>query len=242
MAEITRRRLGREVTSRLVDPLIGGIHAGDTTTMSTAAVFPALLAAAAQRGSLMRALRPASPVSPVAAGGQTAGGEEPVFYTVRGGLARLVDALGAALAAKGVDVRLRAGVDRLEPLAPDRGRVDEPQAVPDGPGWALHTTQATVHADAVILAVPSTVTAALLEPVDSTLATMVGAIDYADVTLVTLQMPASGVGRRPGRHGLPRPGRVGVPDHGVHLAHVEVAGPPAARRRDRAGLGGALRR
>ncbi len=28
---ITRRRLGREVTARLVDPLIGGIHAGDTT-------------------------------------------------------------------------------------------------------------------------------------------------------------------------------------------------------------------
>ena len=43
VADITRRRLGREVTELLVDPLIGGIHAGDTTQMSAAAVFPALL-------------------------------------------------------------------------------------------------------------------------------------------------------------------------------------------------------
>ncbi len=183
VAEITRRHLGREVTARLVDPLIGGIHAGDTTTMSTAAVFPALLDAAAQRGSLMRALRPTAPSPAPAPSGHTAGGEEPLFHTVRGGLARLVHALAAALEAKGVEVRRRAEVDRLTP-----GGLD-------GPGWALRTPQGTLHADAVILAVPAPAAAALLEPVDSALAVMVGAIDYADVTLVTMQMPATGVGR-----------------------------------------------
>jgi len=41
----------------LVDPLIGGIHAGSSRDMSTTAIFPPLLAAAQRRGSLMRALR-----------------------------------------------------------------------------------------------------------------------------------------------------------------------------------------
>ncbi len=195
VAEITRRHLGREVTARLVDPLIGGIHAGDTATMSTAAVFPALLEAAARPGSLMRALRPVSPSAAPAAMGQGAGGDEPVFHTVRGGLARLVDALGAALAAQGADLRLGAGVDRLEPLGPHTRRADDGPGGPDGPGWTLHTTQGPLRADAVILATPADVAAALLGPVDSALAGLVGAVDYADVTLVTMQMPASGVGR-----------------------------------------------
>ncbi len=42
---IVSRHLGRQVTERLADPLIGGIHAGPVTAMSAAAVFAPLLAA-----------------------------------------------------------------------------------------------------------------------------------------------------------------------------------------------------
>jgi oxygen-dependent protoporphyrinogen oxidase len=183
VADITRRRLGREVTARLVDPLIGGIHAGDTTQMSAAAVFPVLLDAAQRGGSLMRTLRPTTAVGHGAPGA----GEAPVFYTVRGGLSRLVDTVAEALRRRGVDVRLQTSVDRIAPRPPGDGNETR--------RWTLHTAGGTVEADAVVIATPATTAAALLAPVDDAVATLVGAIDYSDVTLVTLQMPAGAVTR-----------------------------------------------
>jgi oxygen-dependent protoporphyrinogen oxidase len=194
VAEITRRHLGHEVTARLVDPLVGGIHAGDTTQMSAAAVFPALLDAARRGGSLMRALRPAAP-PPTGTGpgpGTAREDETPVFHTVRGGLSRLVEALSQALVSRGVDIRLRTPVHRLERRAPDGADASSPH---DGARWALHGAAGTIDADAVVIAVPAAPAAALLDPVDHALATMVGSIAYADVTLVTLQMPEDAVGR-----------------------------------------------
>ena len=189
VADITRRRLGREVTARLVDPLIGGIHAGDTTHTSAAAVFPALLDAAAHGGSLMRALRPPSSSAPSASTDPDGpGADPPVFFTVRGGLSRLVDTLAAALGTRGVEIRLQSPVDRLELRTlgdGDRG----------AKRWTLHTALGTVEADGVVIATPATSATALLAPVDSVVAGLLGAIDYADVTLVTLQLPASGVSR-----------------------------------------------
>ena len=85
---LVARKLGRGVVDTLVDPLMGGIHAGSVDDMSAAAVYPPLLAAAQRRGGLMRALRaevpPPDPDGP------------PLFWALRGGMATLVDALAAA--------------------------------------------------------------------------------------------------------------------------------------------------
>ena len=51
---LVSRKLGQRVVDMLVDPLIGGIHAGSVDDMSAAATFPPLLAAAQRRGGLMR--------------------------------------------------------------------------------------------------------------------------------------------------------------------------------------------
>jgi len=193
VAEITRRHLGAEVTAGLVDPLIGGIHAGDTTQMSAAAVFPALLDAAQTGGSLMRALRPVPGASspPATRHGTAPDGDDPVFYTVRGGLSRLVDALATALGARGVDVRLSAPVDRIELRS---AACAEPSSESHDGSWVLHTPRGTIRSSAVIITTPTHAAAALLTPVDDTIATMMREIDYSDVTLVTLQVPAAGVG------------------------------------------------
>jgi len=195
IADITRRRLGREVTASLTDPLIGGIHAGDTTQMSAAAVFPALLAADAHGGSLMRALRVDAPSGPPVdnAHHRGAGAELPVFHTVRGGLGRLVDALADQLRGRGVEVQVRAPVEHLERCRPhdgERGREDR-----DAPGWALRGVHQTWKADAVIIATPARAAAALLESVDASVATQLAAIDYAEVTLLTLVVPTEGMAR-----------------------------------------------
>ena len=181
------------MTTQLVDPLVGGIHAGDTTRMSTAAVFPALLDAASS-GSIMRALRMTTPSPPASAPGSptTGDGEAPVFYTVRDGLSRLVDRLADALGTRGVDIRMRTPVERVEL----RGTDDRTRRHADAATrWALRTPGSTLEADAVVIATPANRAAELLEPVQGSVAALLGAIDYADVTLVTLQVPADGVGR-----------------------------------------------
>jgi oxygen-dependent protoporphyrinogen oxidase len=80
MGEIVRKRFGREVQERLVDPLMGGVHAGRSDLLSSAVASPQLLAAARKGGSLMKAL-PATPPS-----------TDPVFFTIASGLGTLVDA------------------------------------------------------------------------------------------------------------------------------------------------------
>jgi len=208
IAEITRRRLGREVTAWLVDPLIGGIHAGDSEHMSAAAVFPALLEADSQGGSLMRALRAgAESATPAATGRDTAATDPPVFHTVRGGLSRLVDALADRLRGRGVDVHLHTPVEHLERRRPDDG--EEADGVRDGPGWTLRTTRGTWEADAVVIATPATAAAVLLESVDRSISTQLGAIDYAPVTLVTMQIPAEAVARPLEGTGFLVPGATG---------------------------------
>ncbi len=172
VGEIVRSRLGPQVLARLADPLIGGINAGPASEMSAAAVFPPLLDADRAGGSLFRALRP-----PPARNGAAAE-PAPVFLAPRGGMTRIVDELAGALERDDVDVRTDAPVDTLRP---------------DDGGWSLEVAGATLRADAVILAVPAPVAAALLHPVEESLAGLLGTIDYASVTTVTLRMAEAGV-------------------------------------------------
>ncbi len=164
---LVSRKLGRRVSERLVDPLIGGIHAGSVDDMSAAATYPPLLAAAQKRGSLMRALRaevpPPSPDAP------------PLFWALEGGMASMVERLRTALTARGVEIRCTAPVDRFERL---------------GTGWNVVSGGTYEDADAVVLAVPAPVACDLLRPHDDEAAGLLAHIDYASVSLVTFRVRA----------------------------------------------------
>ena len=161
---LVARKLGRRVVDTLVDPLLGGIHAGSVDDMSAAATFPPLLAAAQRRGGLMRALR-AEVSTPDPDG-------PPLFWSLDGGMSSLVDALAAGLRRRGVDVRLSSPADRL-------------QRSPAG--WTVVVTNQRVAADAVVLATPAPATAALLRPHDDEVAGLLDGVDYASVVVVTFR-------------------------------------------------------
>ncbi len=91
---LVRPQLGDDLFERLVDPLIGGINAGDCDHLSVRAVAPQLAAAAERDEDLTRGLRT----------GATAP-QGPVFHSPVGGMGALVDALLAWLRAHRVDVR-----------------------------------------------------------------------------------------------------------------------------------------
>jgi protoporphyrinogen/coproporphyrinogen III oxidase len=190
VGEVVGRRLGRQVVERLADPLIGGIHAGGVEQMSAAAVFPALVAAAGRGGSLMRNLRAVA----VPASSPSGGSSAPTFLTVRGGLARLVEALHRALVVRGVEIHTASPVSSLE--RPGR--------------WALRTADGvTSEADAVVLTAPAPLSAGLVRPHSPLLAGLLESIDYASVTLLTLRFAAADVGTLPEGSGFLVPRRDG---------------------------------
>ncbi len=79
-------RFGSQVAERLVEPLLGGIHAAGLDDLSAEATAPQILAAACRSRSLLLGLRAAAP----AGSGQ---GATPLFATPRMGTAAIVDAL-----------------------------------------------------------------------------------------------------------------------------------------------------
>ncbi|HET7820390.1 MAG TPA: protoporphyrinogen oxidase, partial [Ornithinibacter sp.] len=57
VAEVLRPRLGHEAVERIVQPLLGGVHAGSVDRLSARSTVPEVLAIAASQRSLMLALR-----------------------------------------------------------------------------------------------------------------------------------------------------------------------------------------
>jgi oxygen-dependent protoporphyrinogen oxidase len=158
IASFVRRRFGREAVDYLAEPLLAGIHAGDAERLSGRALFPKLLEAEQQSGSVLRSLRAARHV------GSPAG----AFVSLPGGVGELVETLGAALPAH--VVRLSMRVTDLR-----RARV-----------FTVESGTETAHARSVILAVPAYAAAGLLRSVDTTLAARCDGVPYASTATVAL--------------------------------------------------------
>ncbi|HYJ70729.1 MAG TPA: protoporphyrinogen oxidase [Nocardioidaceae bacterium] len=167
VAAVVSKRLGREVVDRLVEPLLGGVYAGHADRLSLRAAAPQIAALVDAGPSLLAAAR----VSRRRA--ESTGG--PVFAGIRGGVARLADAI---VAASGVTVRTGAPVRELH-------RVDD--------RWRLvigSTRDAeALDADAVILATPAAPTARLLGDAAPQVAYELRRIEYASMAIVTLAFP-----------------------------------------------------
>lgn len=200
VGDIVGTRLGHQVVERLVDPLVGGIHAGGVDDLSAEATFPPLLAAERQSGSLIRALRrpptpgqtpPAPPPGPGAV-------PPPVFWSLDGGNARLPAELAAALAARGVVVHTGVAVESMDRLAEDGSGPTWRLALAGDAGGVPGTTGSsdtvrTLDVDAVVLAVPAGQAAGLLGGHAPLATSLLSAIEHASVTVVTLSMPAGSI-------------------------------------------------
>ncbi|MDA8381051.1 MAG: protoporphyrinogen oxidase [Actinomycetota bacterium] len=183
VASIVAPRLGAEVARRLVDPIVGGIHAGSTHDMSAAAVFPELLDAARSGGSLMRALgalRAGNSDPRFGEDGEAPLAPPPIFQSLRGGLERLVDALTRSLRERGVTIHTGAPVTALE-------RQET--------AWRVVSAATTTDASAVVLATPAAVSAQLLAPHAPPATAALRAIDAASVAIVTLAYRRADVAR-----------------------------------------------
>lgn len=167
---LVEERLGREVVDRLVEPLLGGVYAGEAREISTRAAVPQLLSLLEQHGSLTKAA--AAALSRPSTG--------PIFAGLAGGMGLLPIAVAASL-----DVQTDVAVSALQ-------RVDD--------RWRLVAGDRVFEADAVVLATPAFATGPLLREVAPVAAHELERIEYASMAIVTFAFamrdfpPVSGSG------------------------------------------------
>jgi len=165
VAELAAGRFGAQVADRLVDPLVGGIHAGRTERLSAAATTPQLLSAARSSRSLLRGLARAA---------EGAHGGGPLFLAPRGGMQVMADRLVAALTGRGVTF-VRDAATAIHRLPGDQVRLD--------PGAAVY--------DTAILAIPAAAAARLLSQAAPEVAAALRSIRTASVVLATVAFSAA---------------------------------------------------
>jgi protoporphyrinogen/coproporphyrinogen III oxidase len=174
IADFMRRRFGLEALELLGEPLMAGIHSGDPERLSMRATFPRFIELEARYGSLIRGMLAARSKSRRKSG--TA-----AFYSLQGGLSDLVSALSARLPSPSV----RTGA-RVRQLA-------------KGPGGFAVTLASgeRLSARAVVVAVPTSVSAGLAQPLASDVAATLSAVPFVSTAAVYL-----GYARKDVRHAL----------------------------------------
>ncbi|MGW6733973.1 protoporphyrinogen oxidase [Streptomyces sp. NPDC055013] len=166
VGEYVAARLGREVVDRLVEPLLGGVYAGDAYRISMRSAVPQLYQAAKTHDSLTEAVRE---IQAKAAANQQTG---PVFMGIEGGVGRLPLAVAESVRARGGGIVTGAPVTELRREATG--------------GWRVVAGDRVLHADAVVVAVPAPAAAGLLRAEAPEAAAELDGIEYASMALVTL--------------------------------------------------------
>ncbi len=165
-------RLGREVVDRLVEPLLGGVYAGDAYRISMRAAVPQLFEAARTHRSLtegVRAIQARSAATQHQTGPAASG---PVFMGIDGGIGTLPGAVADAVRAKGGGILLNTAVEEV------RWRGDD--------GWEVRVEDRVMAADAVVLACPAPAAARILRHDCPAAATELDGVEYASMALVTM--------------------------------------------------------
>lgn len=156
IGSFVRRRFGAEAAEYLADPLLAGIHAGDADRLSVRALFPRLVDAERQTGSVLRAFR-ALRLRPSPQG---------AFVSLPGGTGALVEALAAAVGP--ASIACQARVTELHRAG----------------NFVISSSAGVLRARAVILAVPAYIAGNLLGGFDTQLEGLCATIPYASTATV----------------------------------------------------------
>ncbi|WP_461036630.1 protoporphyrinogen oxidase, partial [Streptomyces mayteni] len=111
VGRLVAERMGREVVDRLIEPLLGGVYAGDAYQISLRSAVPKLYEAAREHDTLLAAVRAVQREAGPRAPG------EPVFNGVEGGVGTLAEAVAEACRARGVALETGVAVTGLRRTA-----------------------------------------------------------------------------------------------------------------------------
>jgi len=180
MADFVRRRLGKEVFERLVEPLVSGVYAADMEKLSVLATLPRFREMERDHGSLIRAMQKQLAANRSANLSEQSGARYSMFVTLRNGLSSLCDALA----------------DRLPEGSLKLGYEVSGLTKNDG-AWTVNDSRY----DAVILATETHAAAKLLAESQPALSQKLGSIQHEGTAIATfafraeqLKQPIRGMG------------------------------------------------
>jgi oxygen-dependent protoporphyrinogen oxidase len=200
--EFASRRIGSEAANTLIDAMVSGVFAGNIHTLSLASTFPKMAAMEAEHGGLvlamlarMRARRVARRrVQALQASGAEAteltrpggpAGPAGTLTSFDGGLDLFPTAIAEHL---GSSVRVGIAVERLTRS--------------DGVWRVALSNGESETADAVMLAVPASHAALLVDPLDPSLARALRAVPSAGLAVAALGYDADAIGGPPDGFGF----------------------------------------
>lgn len=174
LGALVRRRMGRVVLERLVEPVTNGVYSAEPDQLEVAAAAPGLNQALTRLGSLSGA------VNEIRSGfkpGSAVGG-------LIGGMAGLIDALARDARNRGAEIRVGAQVVAIEPAAPVG---PDEETNPECPALfsVLLEDGERLPADAVLLAVPAGSALRLLTTISHATRDLT-ALDWPEPTAVEL--------------------------------------------------------
>ena len=162
VASLMVRRFGEEAFQVLVEPLVGGIHAGDAELLSAEATLPR---------------RRTEPAEGTGTAPGTGAGDRPQFLTFANGTAEIVEALRRALEDTGSGT----------PAVTVRRGVNADAVRRKGPLFAVElSTGETTEADALLLCIPAHEASRLASPLDPELSDLLRLIPSASTVVIHL--------------------------------------------------------
>lgn len=186
VSSLVRARMGRRVLTRLVEPVVGGVHSADPGLLDVDMVAPGLRAGIARHGSLAAAVA-AQRRGPAEGGAGTAAAKAgSAVAGLRGGMHTLVSALVADLRRLGVE--LVSGT-----------RADAVARVPDG--WRIAAGNKAYDAGVLVVALDGPSAVGLLQDAVPALAGHRPG-PGPEVRLVTLVVDLPELDRRPRGTGI----------------------------------------
>ena len=165
-----RRRFGSEAVEYLATPLLAGIHGGNVEQLSMRALFPRLVKAETQYGSVIRGFRNRRPDP-----GSSASNHG-VFRSLTGGLHTLTNALTQAL-----------------PRSSVKHGTDVTNISGSGPFNVRFSSGGNLLVDKVICATPAYVTASVVQSLNPELSRLLSSIPYTSIATIATSYPRTAI-------------------------------------------------
>ncbi|MCH9022549.1 MAG: protoporphyrinogen oxidase [Planctomycetes bacterium] len=182
-----KRRIGKEATEFLIEPMVRGVFGGYARRLSVKACFPKMREMEQQYGSLTRAMlkkKKKQSASPTGTGRLT---------SFKGGMFTLVEKLQSLLKAH---LRLGCGVKRIDRVASGK--------------FVVICEEGSTEVDRIILAVPAYVAGKLLQPLFPEVSELLTNIEYCSLAVVCHGYKTEQVGREPDGFGFLVPPNQGL--------------------------------
>ena len=174
LAHFVKRRLGREVFERLVQPLVAGIYTADAEQLSLLATLPRFVEMERQHGSWIRAALKERKSKPNGETARVSGARYSLFVTPRRGLSSLVQAIADRLPPD--TVKTERQVLRIAKQAEGGWQIV----------WKSGDGEVSECFDGVVVATPAPLAGRMLQGSEEELAKALKSIPYAGAGIVSL--------------------------------------------------------